>query len=316
LSAAGAFPSDLVEAWYSRWFFPQISAVSGFLADSVAFSWLDLSIIAFAGLTAVCVRQRRFSRLLAAAALVYLFFFWGWGLNYHRTALETRLMVDPAGSDSAQMNQFVARAASEINRLYRERSIKPLPEDAVEGAVSGRVRLVTGRIDGVEWRSASRIKRSLFANPWFRIAGVDGLFNPIGHEPIINSSLLDIERPFVVAHELAHVRGYPVEGEANLIAVLATVVSSEPDLQYSGWIHLWLYLRTPELDKLLDAGPRQDLLRIVERARADQIRWVSNLQAAVLDWYLKANSVEEGVRSYAQVVLLAVGTQASWDRFR
>jgi hypothetical protein len=40
------------------------------------------------------------------------------------------------------------------------------------------------------------------------------------------------------------------------------------------------------------------------------------MQNAVLDWYLKANSVPEGVGSYSQVVLLAAGTQAVWDRFR
>jgi hypothetical protein len=210
----------------------------------------------------------------------------------------------------------VARAISEINRLYPETSNSSIPEAVLREQVAGRVRLVIGRIDGSEWRSAGRIKNSLLANWWFRAAGVDGLFNPFGHEPIVNSRLLDIERPFAGAHELAHVRGYPVEGDANLIAVLATVLSSNPSLQYSGWINLWMYIRTPELDRLLDEGPRRDISRIIARARNDQIPWISNLQRAVLDWYLKANSVEGGIRSYSEVVVLAVSTQDSWDRFR
>ena len=118
------------------------------------------------------------------------------------------------------------------------------------------------------------------------------------------------------AHELAHVRGYPVEGDANLIAFFATVLSNNPKLQYSGWLNLWLYLRNRDLDKLLNPGPRSDVERIFRRIRTEQIRWVGNLQTTVLDWYLKSNSVDEGVQSYSRVVVLAVGTEPYWDRFR
>jgi hypothetical protein len=147
-------------------------------------------------------------------------------------------------------------------------------------------------------------------------AGIDGVFNPLAHEPIINKSLLDIERPFVMAHELAHVRGYPDEGDANVIATFATLMSEDPQFQYSGWLNLWLYLRTRELDKLLDPGVRQDVQRIFDRARREQIQWVNNFQQVLLDWFLKANSVSEGVRSYSRVVLLAAGTEPIWPTFR
>ena len=131
--------------------------------------------------------------------------------------------------------------------------------------------------------------------PWFRIAGIQGMFNPIVHEPIVASGLLSFELPFVMSHELAHVRGYPDEGDANLAALLATVSSDDPRFQYSGWFHLWLYLRTPELDSLLDDGPRLDLQLVSLRIETQQIRWVSNFQTAMLDLFLKANDVDEGV---------------------
>ena len=171
-------------------------------------------------------------------------------------------------------------------------------------------------IDGEDWDAAHRIKVSRISNVWFRAAGVDGMFNPAGHEPVISATVLDIERPFVMSHELAHVRGYPDEGDANVIAAFATLMSGNPRFQYSGWLSLWLYLRNRELDKLLDPGPRSDLRRIFDRARAEQVWWVDDLQRFVLDWFLKANSVEEGVRSYSRVVLLMAGTEPNWDRFR
>jgi len=77
-----------------------------------------------------------------------------------------------------------------------------------------------------------------------------------------------------------------------------------------------MYVRNRELEKRLDPGPRQDLQRIFERARREQIPWVNNFQHSLLDIFLKANSVEEGVRSYSRVVILASGTEPFWDRFR
>jgi hypothetical protein len=77
-----------------------------------------------------------------------------------------------------------------------------------------------------------------------------------------------------------------------------------------------LYLRTRELDQLLDPGPRRDVQRIFERAQAEQIRWINDFQRALLDLFLKANRVEEGIRSYSRVVQLAAGTEPFWDRFR
>jgi hypothetical protein len=93
-------------------------------------------------------------------------------------------------------------------------------------------------------------------------------------------------------------------------------MSSDPAFQYSGWLNLWLYLRTRELEKLLDAGPRNDLQRMSDRARAEQVRWINDFQSILLDWFLKANNVSQGVRSYSRVVLVAAGTEPTWDRFR
>jgi hypothetical protein len=171
-------------------------------------------------------------------------------------------------------------------------------------------------IDGSDWEAAHRIKISRLADPWMHAAGIDGVFNPLAHEPVISNTLLDVEKPFVISHELAHVRGYPDEGDANVIAVFATMMSNDPAFEYSGWLNLWLYLRTRELDKLLDPGPRNDIQRIVERARGEEIAWINDFQRSLLDWFLKANNVGQGVRSYSRVVIVAAGTEPFWEHFR
>ena len=317
-SWAAMYPSGPVERWYARGIFPKISYVVGKFADSVPFSWLDVAIPALGLLLVVLGRKRQWGILLNAAAGFYLFFFWTWGLNYHRKPLSSKLQLEATRMQPQGMTEFARHAAAELNRLYSlsgERRNYPYDELETRAEAARRVRRVVGIIDDCDWESAHRIKVSWVVNPWLRSAGVDGLFNPLGHEPVVSKTVLDIERPFVMSHELAHVRGYPDEGDANVIATFATLMSGNPAFQYSGWLSLWLYLRTPELDKLLDPGPRQDVQRIFKRARIEQIRWVNDFQQVLLDWFLKANSIDEGVRSYSRVVLLAAGTEPFWARF-
>lgn len=313
----GAFPAQVVEDWYARGLFPKLSLYIGVVADALPISWLDPTVFLALALVVLAIRGRRLKLLTSAVAAAYLVFFWSWGINYHRMPLFSKLPFDANRAVGENIDRFSRRAAMEINRLYPIKEGKPFNELEMRGEAARRVRRVVAIIDGTSWDASDRVKTSFVVNPWFRVAGVDGLFNPLVHEPIINSRLLPIEKPFVIAHELGHVRGYPNEGDANMIALLATIMSDDALLQYSGWLHLWMYLRnTAEIDALLDEGPQKDLALIYARAREDRVRWISNFQTAILDWYLKANSVEQGVRSYSQIVVLAAGTEEGWDRYR
>ncbi len=316
LSWAALFPPAIVERSFARAIFPKISHFAGRLADLVPFSWLDVTIPVGGLLVFLLVRKRRWPLLVNIACALYLLFFWTWGLNYHRRPLRSKLQLDSARMQPQAMSEFATHAAGEINRLYSEKQKYLYDEMHIRSEAVRRVRKVVFVLDGSDWESAERIKISHVGSPWLEVAGIDGLFNPIPHEPVISNTLLDIERPFVITHELAHVRGYPDEGDANVIAAFATLMSDDPVFEYSGWLNLWLYLRTSELEKLLDAGPRHDLQHIFERAQQEQVRWINDFQRIVLDWFLKANSVDDGVRSYSRVVLLTAGSQPVWEHFR
>jgi hypothetical protein len=224
--------------------------------------------------------------------------------------------MDASRQEPAALDEFGREIARNLNRLYPVKAAGIHDEERIREEAAVRVRHVTAVIDGSDWRASSRIKHSFIANPWFRAASIDGVFNLFGHEPVVSNTLLDFEQAFAMSHELAHVYGYAGEGDANLIAVLATIMADNPDMQYSGWINLWFYARTPELDKLLEEGPRRDVERMRERLRSEQIRWLNTVQSTVLDFYLKSNAVQEGVHSYEAVVVLAAGTQPYWDRYK
>ncbi|HEY2380170.1 MAG TPA: DUF3810 family protein [Terriglobia bacterium] len=315
-SWVGAYPSGLVERWYARGVFPHLSHFAGRFADAVSFAWLDPTIVIALVLLVGLVWKRRWTWLVNIVAVAYLAFFWSWGLNYHRPQLASKLQVDSARTTPPAIDQFARHAAAELNRLYPEKEKESYDEGRVRSEAAARVRRVVDVIDGSDWEAAHRIKISRLADPWMHAAGIDGVFNPLAHEPVISNTLLDVEKPFVISHELAHVRGYPDEGDANVIAVFATMMSNDPAFEYSGWLNLWLYLRTRELDKLLDPGPRNDIQRIVERARGEEIAWINDFQRSLLDWFLKANNVGQGVRSYSRVVIVAAGTEPFWEHFR
>jgi hypothetical protein len=127
--------------------------------------------------------------------------------------------------------------------------------------------------------------------------------------------LLPFERPFVVAHEWSHLAGYADEGDANFVGWLTCVRGSDSD-QYSGWLFLYGEMagsvaaadRAGVAARLAD-GPRADRRAIADRVRQNVSPRVASAGWRVYDHYLKANRVEAGAASYAQVVRLALGVR-------
>lgn len=314
IAFTGVLPPPWVETWYSRGMFPVISRVLAPLAQAVPFSWIDL--VLPAGLVALIwiVRTRRFRHVFGLLAGAYLFFFLTWGLNYQRMPLISKLDFSPDRVTDAAVEELRDEVAAQLNTLFEEKERAESNDDAVISEASLRVATVVKKLDGVSFPSPS-VKTSRLLNPLFRAEGTSGMFNPFGREALVTEPLLPFERPVVVMHEMAHVLGYANEGEANFIAFLAAIHSTQPLLRYSGWLSLWQYLRSPGSEERLDAGPRADLEALYERYRHDRVAWVSRAGDRTFDTFLRANRVRGGTRSYSEIVTLAVGTRPSWDRF-
>jgi len=153
---------------------------------------------------------------------------------------------------------------------------------------------------------------------YFHQVSVAGMTDPFLLETLIAPDLLDVERPFVIAHEWAHLAGYADESEANFVAWL-TCRRGDARARYSAALALIGYAapRTALRDAL-DVGPRIDLYAIRYRySRTNETLRFAARQG--YDKYLKANRVERGVESYDAVVQLILGTgldQNGNPRFR
>lgn len=318
-------PSRIVERWFSARFYPRIQHLITPLSNSVPFAIFDLLVVLAVVMTVVVIvgamrRARRarsvapvlhgLGHLAAAAAVVYLVFLVFWGLNYRRMPMRDRLEVSPGGPSSDAVVALGMESAERLNALYAEahRQGWRTPEwqnEPLRAAFDVAQRLLSDAPPA----TPGRLKQTIFG-PYFRWTNVDGMVDPFALEVLANPDLLPWERPFVAAHEWSHLAGYADESEANFVGWLTCLRADAPG-QYSGWLYLFWEVsgevsagNRQRLMETLGSGPLEDVNAIVMRLRRGQIVALRNTSWAVYDQYLKANRVDEGIRSYGEVVTL------------
>ena len=121
--------------------------------------------------------------------------------------------------------------------------------------------------------------------------------------------------PFTVAHEFAHQRGISRENEANFIAFLVCIRSSDPYVRYSGYVNMLEYVasalnRTDKeagssLYAALSAEVYGEMRAYSKFYYDNKSELLGTISEFVNDNYLKAQGTE-GVVSYGLVVRLAV----------
>ncbi len=329
LAAAAAvtrWPPAFVERIYTNGAYPRIQPVLTSLTNLVPFAWLDVLAVMLAIATAarlVATWRRRTGALawiagrlaagLRLAAIVYLAFLAAWGCNYQRSPARERFAVVEARITAARLHAFATRAVEKVNGLYDEGDRAALEWASVRSrlapAFNGAVRAT-----GTGWTVVTgRPKGGLIARtfPW---AAVDGMINPLGLEVLVNPEVLPIERPFVLAHEWAHLAGHADESEASFVGFLACSAGPR-DARYSGWLALLFHASRalPAGDRAhvlgrLGAGPRRDVAAIQSRLAHAQPA-VHAVSWRVYDEYLKANGVEAGLASYDEVIRLILGAR-------
>jgi len=321
-------PPSAVERLYSTRAYLALQPVVTSLSNRVPIALFDLFMAVVAALwigfavrdARMPVARRRALALIALrtiswSAALYLVFLAMWGLNYRRLRLVDKLAFDASAVTADAARLAGGRAADEANALHDPAHAQGWPavdriDPALSAAFSSAVRdagLPPGFV-------VARPKRTVI-DFYFRRAGVDGMTDPFFLETLVAGGLLPFERPFVVAHEWSHLAGIADEGEANFVGWLSCVRGSVRD-QYSGWLFLYGELAgamngrdRAELAARLGPGPRADLRAIRDRFARDVSPRVSTAGWRIYDSYLKANRVEAGAASYAEVVRLVLGVR-------
>lgn len=310
-------PAPAVERWYSRGVYPPIQRALTGASNLVPVALLDVAagvllVVGLAGLWRAAGWGARFRwlavRLVAGAAVVYILFLALWGLNYRRERLEDKVAFDGSRITREALMRLANDAVARANARYEAAHAQAPDASSIERAFHGAVAAL-----GAPGPARVGVPKSSVLSIFFRRAAVDGMTDPWFLEIILNPDLLPIERPFVLAHEWAHLAGYAHESEANFVAWLACL-RGDALAQYSGALATYdhalasLSRQDRRAIQALEAGPKADLSAIADRyRRASPL--VREASREMYDSYLKANRVEEGIAAYGAVVRLMLGTE-------
>jgi hypothetical protein len=316
-------PPPFVEQYYSRGLYPSLQGIVTPLTNAIPFALLDVTaaVLIAAGITWM-IRQARsggarraagaaLALLVTTCAVVYLAFLGMWGLNYRRMPLEDKLEFDSARVTRASLTKLVKDAIANINAFHAEaHAIEADDRRLTDALIATERELGAGRL-----RVAGVPKRSIL-EWYFRRAAIDGMTDPFFLEIILNADVLPFERPFVLAHEWAHLAGYADESEASFVAWLACMKGDSAS-KYSAWMALYNHASSAlpreersALEQSLESGPRKDLEALARRY-AQSMPAVRRAAHDAYDVYLRANRVEEGIESYHTVVRLILGAASA-----
>ncbi|MCC8024191.1 MAG: DUF3810 domain-containing protein [Clostridium sp.] len=138
-----------------------------------------------------------------------------------------------------------------------------------------------------------------------------GIYSPFTIEANYNREMPYYNIPHTICHELSHLKGFMREDEANFIGYMACIGSQSPDFRYSGYLMGWVYagnaLAKVDLEAYYELHSRLKPEAVKDLVWNNQF-WdrfdgkVAEASNQLNDRYLKANSQEDGVRSYGRMV--------------
>lgn len=158
---------------------------------------------------------------------------------------------------------------------------------------------------------------------------MQGYYFPFSMEANYNDVMHILNIPSSMCHELAHLRGYIYEDEANFIGYLACVQSDDAFFQYAGYLSVLTYLNN-DLYKAYREEPEAfaEAASVLMPAVVDEQVWTDNVFVVQEEWdrinakalidtevvdkaadlfidtNLKVNGVQDGKVSYSRVVRL------------
>ncbi|PSR11177.1 MAG: hypothetical protein C7N36_17865, partial [Bacteroidetes bacterium] len=316
--------------YYSRGFYPLFRL----LWDTLFTGWFPfallyvLAVVLFMrGIRAVVhwVKLRGNAKLWSAVAGLLGFAGWTmfsfllmWGYNYGRIPVEQTLDLQLRAPAPEMLATIVRTEASTLAELRAQvpgsdtlalgpeqfpANMEQQLSQAVEAALTYYNYPIVGKVRG----------RVLYPRGVFLRFGSAGLYLPWTGEGHIDGGLIDLQRPYTLAHELAHGYGFGDEGTCSFWAYLAAFRAKDPALQYALRLGYWRSLAAgwarsdSEAYLAFRTTLPRGMVADLEAINANIAAYPDILPAlrdVAYDSYLKAQGIDEGIQNYGKVVLL------------
>jgi hypothetical protein len=309
------FPSA-TEMVYSQFLYPliarSISPLSNIFAFSVDDTFYSLLILTVLILMILLVsRKISFAKagkvILNMLSATYILFYLLWGFNYFREDLNTRLGLN---KHEPHTKAFLAQLKKQVENTNKSWcSFEKWDIDAADKSIEKSYESLARALK-IKYPSGKRDPKSITVSRFFAQAGISGYYGPFFNEVHVNSYILPVEYPFILAHEKAHQFGVTNEAEANFYAWLVCTQSNSKQLQYSANLHVLQYFlyqgyqleEYPDIIAKLDKRVKNDLQIIREHWMNLRNEKIDEAASKVNDFYLKTNKIKEGVKEYSGVV--------------
>ena len=328
--AAVSYP-EKTEALYSRTFFPVVRNFIDATVSRLPFPTVYLFVFSLVAVVLYVLYRTLhtlgwrhkfyfvFRSAINGFGFLVFFFLMLWGFNYQRIPIFEQLSLNPVPlaeqellvemnltkSILSQIRPNIRRDTSAIEEGMDYLEL----ENLVRSEVSNNLYTL-----GLNYTGKPRT-REFHPAGFMRQMGIYGIYFPFTGESYIDPSLHPLEKPFTIAHEMAHSYGVTDEGEANFIAWVICSNSESYLLQYTGQLRLLRY-QLNDLFRInaeayktfvstLPAGIKNDLASIRRNVLSVQPLF-SEISRRSNDIYLKTQGVKAGVQSYAQLPMLVV----------
>ncbi len=264
-----------------------------------------------------------FLQILWLMSVLFPIFLLLWGLNYQRLPLAETLEFDRRPARVGELESMGLQIITGLNNNYQlskgstespAASTLPITRDAVFKSIE--LAFQQESLLGVASQGELSNPKPLYLSRLTSWMGVSGFYIAFTGEVTFNEQIPACDLPMVIAHHKAHQRGYAREDEANFIAYLICINSTEPYVRYSGYLY-----GLKVLDALARASPDQyDALitRIGEGPQADlrdraefwgrmKSSFLGTVARRTFSGYLRANRVPGGIKNFDEDVALIIG---------
>ena len=284
------------------------------------------------GLARIFVRKGRGKLLISAFLRAY-----AWGflavfmimtyncfILYHASEFDETYMAQKAQRTYTDRELILVRnhIVSQLNELTRQLERDGDGFLVYEGDMKGEAIAAMQRLGG-EYELLSGYypqAKGIAASDFLSQQYMMGYYFPFSMEANYNTSMYIVNVPATLCHELAHLKGFIYEDDANFIGFLACINSDDPFYRYSGYLSVLSYVEK----EYKSASGKQafDCLSIAESVYGDDIfltkeAWEKVEENAVVETAvvkaasnqftettLVVNGVSDGMKSYGRVVQL------------
>ncbi len=308
-----------IAEWYARTVYPPLSAALSAFSSLFPFPLMELlvvSLILWLILYPVWKRKKGIPsrkillREMEMLAWIYVWFYWGWGLNYFRHNIYTRLQTPPVPYEEQHFKEFLKDYTEKLNSTYQ--SDTEIDSERLKEYVQtfyANLPSTYGLSQPKEWQEP----KNFIFNSLYNKVGVLGSMDPFFAEAQLNDDLPEVQYPFTYAHEFSHLLGVSNEAEANYWAYRACTESSSTALQYCGYFGLFPYV----LSNASYLLPKEDFQAWIKTIRPEvkeqynqkNAYWqekysplIGSIQDFTYNLFLKGNKIASGKKNYAEVI--------------